>query len=405
MNTTTQTEITQRNHHRAVRFFWGLLIAATTVSLTGNIAHAVLPYIPHVVVQIGAAAVPPIALLAAVHGIALAVRAGASGRVYCWAVGAVAAIGIGAFAVSFMALRDLMLAIGYSPTTACIFPAIIDTAVAVSTLMLVALGDKPARRIRTRTASPDTHPPALQRLARTLTGRAKGEVAPTTTSARAHAVQARQVSASASLQTRPAQAVQDSAQTEATHVAAGIAQVDADVASETDCIRCDHPACRDGDCGAGSAPEWRVDKRCRQGIWDQLQDGTADSGGCRRTPAATARGGWLTGHYVRCASVKDALALPRWLTVAQAAEYCGVDRAEMYYRMLGNLEVRADRRTWRGDAIWPFDPSRAGIVATATRRTRSAVAGASSLGDHEAGSRALPGQPQANPQAYCPRTA
>jgi len=36
----------------------------------------------HVVVQIGAAAVPPIALLAAVHGIALAVRAGASGTVY-----------------------------------------------------------------------------------------------------------------------------------------------------------------------------------------------------------------------------------------------------------------------------------------------------------------------------------
>jgi hypothetical protein len=67
---TTQTEITQRNHHRAVRFFWGLLIGATTVSLIGNITHAVLPYIPTVVIQIGAAAVPPIALLAAVHGIA-----------------------------------------------------------------------------------------------------------------------------------------------------------------------------------------------------------------------------------------------------------------------------------------------------------------------------------------------
>ena len=43
---TTQTEITQRNHHRAVRFFWGLLIGATTVSLIGNVVHAVLPYIP-----------------------------------------------------------------------------------------------------------------------------------------------------------------------------------------------------------------------------------------------------------------------------------------------------------------------------------------------------------------------
>jgi hypothetical protein len=92
---TTQTEITQRNHRRAVRFFWGLLIGTTMVSLVGNVVHAILSYIPHVVVQIGAAAVPPIALLAAVHDIALAVRAGASGRAYCWAVGAVAVIGLG----------------------------------------------------------------------------------------------------------------------------------------------------------------------------------------------------------------------------------------------------------------------------------------------------------------------
>ena len=127
---TTQTEITQKNHRRAVRFFWCFLIGATAVSLVGNVAHAVLPYVPQVVIQIGAAAVPPIALLAAVHGIALAVRAGASGRIYRWAVAAVALIGVGAFAVSFLALRDLMHAIGYSPATAWIFPAIIDTTVA-----------------------------------------------------------------------------------------------------------------------------------------------------------------------------------------------------------------------------------------------------------------------------------
>src|ERR1700758_4826112 len=119
---TTQTEITKTNHRRAVRFFWGLLIGATTVSLVGNVAHAVLPYIPGVVIQIGAAAVPPIALLAAVHGIALAVRAGASGSVYRWAVGAVTAIGLGAFTLSFLALRDLMRVIGYGNTTAWVFP-------------------------------------------------------------------------------------------------------------------------------------------------------------------------------------------------------------------------------------------------------------------------------------------
>src|SRR5271168_3110042 len=159
---TTHTEITQRNHQRAVRFFWSLLIGATMVSLVGNVVHAMLPYIPHIVIQIGAAAVPPITLLAAVHGIALAVRAGASGRIYGLAVGAVAAIGLGAFAVSFLALRDLMLVIGYSAATAGIFPAIIDTTVAVSTLMLVALGDKPARRGRAVATSGNTQTPATQ---------------------------------------------------------------------------------------------------------------------------------------------------------------------------------------------------------------------------------------------------
>ncbi|MBY0290779.1 MAG: DUF2637 domain-containing protein [Mycobacteriaceae bacterium] len=163
---TSQTEISLRNHRRAVRFFWCLLICATTVSLIGNIAHALLLYLPPIVIQIGAAAVPPIALLAAVHGIGLAVRAGASGSVYRSAVSAVAVIGVGAFAVSFLALRDLMQAIGYSSATAWVFPAIIDTAVAVSTVMLVALGDKPARRSSTARRSSDTQTPVMRRWTR-----------------------------------------------------------------------------------------------------------------------------------------------------------------------------------------------------------------------------------------------
>jgi Protein of unknown function (DUF2637) len=225
MSTPTPTEIVAKNHRKAVRFFWGLLIGATTVSLIGNIGHAVLPYLPHVVIQIGAAAVPPIALLAAVHGIALAVRAGASVRVYCWAVSAVAVIGAGAFAVSFLALRDLMRAIGYSSATASVFPAIIDTAVAVSTLMLVALGDKPPRRSRTVTTPANTRSSGMQRLGQLATQSAKAEImsiAPTNT--RAQAVQHMPVQGSASVQPDPAPTAQ-SVQTEST-------QADADVASE-----------------------------------------------------------------------------------------------------------------------------------------------------------------------------
>jgi hypothetical protein len=222
---TNQTEVSKRTHRRAVRFFWCFLIAATAVSLVGNVAHAVLPYLPRIAIQIGAATVPPIALLAAVHGIALAVRAGASGRIYCWAVTAVAAIGTGAFTVSFLALRDLTQAIGYSSATAWIFPAIIDTAVAVSTMMLVALGDKPERRARTVTSSTGTQTPTMQRFAQPPTRNTKAEVTPfAPTSARAQT--------SASVQPDPAQTVQGSAHTEAKPVDAEIAQVDAKLASE-----------------------------------------------------------------------------------------------------------------------------------------------------------------------------
>jgi hypothetical protein len=215
---TTQTEIAQRNHSRAVRFFWCFLIGATLVSLIGNVAHAVLPYISPIVIQIGAAAAPPIGLLAAVHGIALAVRAGASGRIYCWAVGAVAVIGLGAFAVSFLALRDLMQVIGYRNTTAWIFPAIIDTAVAVSTLMLVALGDKPARRARTARTSAEAYSRPAPRLSQSPTQSAKALVRP---SART----IMQSQASRPVQPPPAQTMQAPVQTEAR-------QIDTDLALE-----------------------------------------------------------------------------------------------------------------------------------------------------------------------------
>jgi hypothetical protein len=178
------------------------------VSLIGNVAHAVLPYIPRTVVQIGVVAVPPIALLAAVHGIALAVRAGASGRVYCWAVGAVAAIGVGAFALSFLALRDLMEAIGYSSATAWVFPAIVDTTVAVCTVMLVALGDKPARRTRAVATSANAKEGQRQRLLQTASTRsAKAQLKMSSGSSR-------KPPKAASAQFRTAATVQASAQTE-----------------------------------------------------------------------------------------------------------------------------------------------------------------------------------------------
>jgi hypothetical protein len=118
-----------------------------------------------------------------------------------------------------------MQAIGYGSATAWIFPAIIDTAVAVSTLMLVALGDKPARHARTVATSATTQASVVQRLTRRATQPARAEVTPLAPNTRARAVQPERVQNSASAKPVPAQSLQDSAQTLAT-------QVDAEVASD-----------------------------------------------------------------------------------------------------------------------------------------------------------------------------
>ena len=125
---------------------------------------------------------------------------------------------MGAFAVSFLALRDLMQAIGYSNATAWIFPAIIDTAVAVRTMMLVALGDKPARRA----PRVSTQTPTVQRAAQTPVQSAKPR---SHRLHRARTAQTERVQNSLPIQPDPAQTVQDSAQTDAT-------QDDADLASD-----------------------------------------------------------------------------------------------------------------------------------------------------------------------------
>jgi hypothetical protein len=225
----TQAEVTWRNHRRAVRFFWSFLIGATMVSLVGNVVHAVWHLIPFVFIQIGTAAVPPLFLLAVVHGIALSVRAGASGTVYRCAVTATAVIGVGAFVLSFRALRDLLIQVGTPPLWACLFPAVIDTAVGVSTMMLVALGDKPARRAPRLAAQ--TAP--VQKAAQTPSRSAKPKVNPTGPGdARAPGTHVVRAPASASAQPNQAHIVEGSGQAETNPADAEAAQADAELASD-----------------------------------------------------------------------------------------------------------------------------------------------------------------------------
>lgn len=150
----TQVDLIRRNHRRAVRFFWGWLILATWVSLAGNVAHAWLTA-PSGTRWLAScvAAVPPTVLLLSVHGLAVLAKVTASGAVYRAAVSATGALAFGAFTLSFVALRDLAIIAGIRPEHAPVLPMVIDLAIGVATLALVAIGDKPARKPRIATST------------------------------------------------------------------------------------------------------------------------------------------------------------------------------------------------------------------------------------------------------------
>ena len=150
MSTTlTSADTARRSHHRAVKFFWTWLILASWVSLSGNVTHAWLTAVPGTRwLAAAVAAVPPVVLLLSVHGLAVLAKATASGAVYRASVTATGGLAVGAFILSFVALRDLADIAGIRSSLAPVLPLVIDLAIGVATLALVAIGDKPARNRR-----------------------------------------------------------------------------------------------------------------------------------------------------------------------------------------------------------------------------------------------------------------
>jgi hypothetical protein len=124
----------------AVRFFWTWLILATSVSVAGNVAHAVLTA-PSGTVRLAAAAavVPPAVLLGSTHSVALLVRTRRAGLNYWCALAMTIALAGCAFVLSFDALRDLAVALGMLPDRAWLWPVAIDVSIANSTLSLLSL--------------------------------------------------------------------------------------------------------------------------------------------------------------------------------------------------------------------------------------------------------------------------
>lgn len=131
------------------------------MSLAGNVAHAVLTASPGTRwLAAAVAAVPPTVLLASVHGIAVLAKTSVSGRVYRAAVAATTGLALGAFLLSFVALRDLAVLAHIPAPLAFVLPLVIDLAIGVATLALVAVGDKPTRRVTQRAASPQVSKPS-----------------------------------------------------------------------------------------------------------------------------------------------------------------------------------------------------------------------------------------------------
>ncbi|MVU79486.1 DUF2637 domain-containing protein [Nocardia sp. ET3-3] len=129
----------------AVRFFWGELILMALMSIGGNTVHAVLNA-PHglAVVAGFVAMFPPIALLAATHGVGLLVRARANATLAYWfVVSLTSAIALIAFRLSFDALRALAIQVGMAAHLALLVPLIIDGAIGQATIALLVLARSP----------------------------------------------------------------------------------------------------------------------------------------------------------------------------------------------------------------------------------------------------------------------
>jgi hypothetical protein len=125
---------TARQRRGAARFFWMWLIVATSMSVAGNVAHAVL----HAATGT-AALVPPLVLLAATHSIAVLVRTRAGGLTYWCALLMTLALASCAFVLSFDALRSLAVFLGLPEAIAWLWPCAIDVAIAQATLCLLSL--------------------------------------------------------------------------------------------------------------------------------------------------------------------------------------------------------------------------------------------------------------------------
>ncbi|MGN2641012.1 DUF2637 domain-containing protein [Nocardia takedensis] len=134
---------------RAHGFFWTVLGAAATVSVTGNATQALLHDTPLPFVAAAVAVIPPLALLAAVHGVTVLARAHTATRAIRWIATAMTVlIALCAFWMSFTALRSLAITAGVPRAEAWLWPVIIEGSMAQATVALLALAHSSHKKQR-----------------------------------------------------------------------------------------------------------------------------------------------------------------------------------------------------------------------------------------------------------------
>lgn len=120
------------------RWRWTLALAVT-VSVAGNVAYALLTATPaHAVGAAAAAAVAPTMLFLITHNLAAEGRGAAAGWRHRASFVGAWAITLAAFAASYVELHALMILLGRSPVSAVLTPLIVDVAIAVASLRVLA---------------------------------------------------------------------------------------------------------------------------------------------------------------------------------------------------------------------------------------------------------------------------
>lgn len=156
---------------RAHQFFWRWLVGATLLTLAGNAAHALLGFIPVLVVRLAVYLIPPLIALISIHAVTVLARVGRvhrarssaswrdAGGTAILAVSVTGALALIAAVLSYSGLFGVALAGGLSPRLAWLFPLTIDAGIAVSSVALVVLrpvsgADERAARLAQRAAQP-----------------------------------------------------------------------------------------------------------------------------------------------------------------------------------------------------------------------------------------------------------